>query len=66
MKEVLNNILDYMIQVENIAMVRQEKMNAVIRRDYNLAADLREEEVKLQKDLPSVNTFKEWKEELNK
>jgi hypothetical protein len=66
MKEVLNNMLDYFILSESIQQLRSDKLDAVSRKEYQRAADLREQEVMMTKKVPTITEFTAWKELLNK
>lgn len=66
MKDVLNRMLDYFILAGELNEVREEKNKCVKNQEYQNAAEIRDKETKLLKQLPTLMDFKDMKEQLNK
>ena len=65
-KDVLKGITNYLVLINEIEIVKNEKLTAVIDKNYNVAATLREQEVDMLKQLPTLSTLKSWAEQLSK
>lgn len=64
-QEVLNSILDYFILIGELDEVREAKNKCVKNQEYQNAAEIRDKEVELLKQLPNLQQFKDLKLQLN-
>lgn len=66
MKEVLKNVVSYFILHEKINDCRNTKNDHIRNQEYSKAADARDLEMNLLKQLPKLKEFEEWMDILNK
>lgn len=64
-KELIKAVFDFMIKVVEINKNSNEKHNAVLNQDFELASELRKKGTELALQLPSIESMKELRAKLD-
>ena len=62
--EIINKILSYLIMVTELQEVKRLKACAVREQSFELATTLREKEIELLNQLPTLEQIKLWREQI--